>query len=189
MLKVLSCTLVASCFVLTAQADGPRGHYGGGPYAGPSQSYGPYVGFSVSRNHIDFDTGGGFEEEADDTGYRLFGGFALNPYLRLEGGLIDFGELRSAPFSANADGATFGVEVAAPLGYDASVFLRGGALIWEADVTGPFFEVIEEGEDPYYGVGFRFWATPRFSVVGAFDRYELDNDDVDVASIGVSFGF
>lgn len=179
---LIAIPLVSLSMRANADHDGPAYGYHGHPAAGP------YVGASLSRNEFDLDFGSGAQINTDDTGYRLFGGLAVSPYLRLEGGYIDFGEINGSE-SVHADGTTLGLEVAAPLGYDMSAFLRGGLLLWESELSTPGFSLFREGEDPYYGIGIRFWATPRLSIVGAFERFELANDHIDVSSLGFSVGF
>ena len=117
--------------------------------------------------------------------FKLFGGFALNPYLRLEGGYVDFGDA----FGGGLDTAAMGIEVAAPVGYDMSVFLKAGAHFWDQTFDVGPVSFTEEGEDVFYGAGFRYWFSPSVSVVAAYERFELSSDDIDVASIGISFGF
>lgn len=202
-----SALVAAACLLPLAALGGEPYRAGHSPHAGyPSHGhhgygpeYGPYIGAAISRNRLEVDLAGGLTEiDADDTGYKVFLGHAFSEYVRIELGFVDFGELQELidlgplgiqDVSVEADGPTLGLELGVPLGEYLSVHARGGVVFWDAEGTVNGFGIEDEGEDAFYGVGVRYRLSPNLSVVGAWERFELDDVDVDVASLGLSFRF
>lgn len=173
----------------------PHRHGGGHGY----HDAGPYVGGAIGRSYLETEFGGEFEEfDGDDTAYKVFLGFGFSEYVRLEAGYVDLGDLEedlsfvgigSQRVGVSADGPTLGLELGLPLGEYFSITARGGVLFWEAEARVSGFGVRDDGEDPFYGVGLRYRLGPHASLLGIAERYELEDVDVDVISLGISFQF
>ncbi len=143
-----------------------------------------------------------------DTGWKLFAGYKFMKYLAVEGAYTNLGEgtahsIITAPVLGTVD-TTLEVEawtVSAlgilPLGDKFSLFGRLGVNFWNADVsavaTGGGTAAVaagdDDGTDMVYGAGASYSFTPNLSVRGEWERYDLDDGEVDLWSAGVSWSF
>jgi opacity protein-like surface antigen len=157
---------------------------------------GLFIGGSVGNTTLDEDFDGNvFDDNA--TAYRLVTGYQFSDVFGLEIGYQDFGELDETidnplPIEASisADGWTVGATLDLPLGDRFSLFGRAGYFFWDADVVIDGFPVdIPGDENPYYGAGARVDLASNFSLIGDWSRFELDDVDTDVISIGFQYRF
>ena len=89
-----------------------------------------------------------------------------------------------------ADGWTLGGTLDLPLTESVSLFGRGGVFIWDADVdVNGVRAALDDDSNPYYGAGAKVSLSRNFSLVGDWTRYELDDIDSDVISLGIEFRF
>ena len=156
-----------------------------------------YIGASLGSAHLDENIDGvGFDSDANS--YRLFGGIQFGDALGIEAGYLDFGEFSETidiggiPSSTeiSGDGWTLGGTLAAPLGDRFAIFGRAGVFFWDADVVVDGFSIDTPGdENPYYGGGLRLDFSEQFSLTGDWTRYELDEVDTDVISLGFQYRF
>lgn len=162
-----------------------------------SADTGLYLGASIGSSHLDRDFRG-FTLDTDATAYRIVGGLQLSDSLGLEAGYhnfgdfaetIDFGGLTSRTEFV-ADGWTLGGTLALPLSDQLSIFGRAGVFFWDAEVEVDGFSItVPDDENPYYGGGAKIEISPNLALIGDWTRYELDNIDSDVISIGFQFRF
>ncbi len=158
---------------------------------------GLYIGGSVGSAEINEDFGG-LTLDSDNTAYRLVAGFQLSEFLSIEGGYQDFGRFEET-FSAGgepvrlrlrADGFTLGGTASLPLSHSLSLYGRAGAFFWDAD--GEINGIADGSADdtnPYYGAGGKVSLTERIDLIGDWTRYELDESDSDVISLGITIRF
>lgn len=165
-----------------------------------------YAGFglgqSTAQDACDGISGPGIECEDQDTAFKLFGGYRVNPNFAVEIGYTDLGEV-SASFAGfgTISIESSGVEVlavaSAPLGPQWSLYGKAGFFRWDLDVndgTGLVGSFSESGTDLTYGLG----ASYDFSRDSAF-RIEYqqytdigdppDPTDVSVIGAGLIFRF
>jgi OOP family OmpA-OmpF porin len=156
-----------------------------------------YVGGSVGSSSLsnDFD---GFEVDADSTAFRLIAGWEFNDFFTLEGGYHNFGELEQSfdnngelvDISLKADGFTLGGTGSIPLGEKFALFGRAGAFFWDGDAEiNDITQARPEDTNLYYGGGAKFAITERLSLLGDWTRYELEDTESDVISLGFTFNF
>ncbi len=159
---------------------------------------GAFVGASVGQTTYDIcdelNALGATSCDDKDTGYKVFGGYKFNPNFFLEGGYVDFGELKAtAPggsASATADALFFSAAGAIPLGDRASFYGKVGLFFWDGTISAtgsPDFS--DDGNDILFGIGGSFDLTSQFGLRAEWERYDLDGDDVDMLSVGVQFMF
>src|SRR5262249_10164539 len=110
---------------------------------------GPYVGASLGETtfedseNVPNGLGGAVKLHVDesDTSYKLFGGFMFLPFVGIEGGYVDFGDVSKNIGAANAkiDVSADGWEIFAlgnlPLG-PLDLFAKAGVLSYDAKVKG-----------------------------------------------------
>jgi OOP family OmpA-OmpF porin len=156
-----------------------------------------YAGASVGSASMDED----FDQVSLDdntTAYRLVGGWWVNRFFALEVGYHNFGdfeqdftlggERRTAKISA--DGYTLGMQAVYPIARKVSVFGRAGAFFWdgEAEINN-VSQASPEETNPYYGLGLSYAFTEKLTLNGDWTRYDLEEADSDVFSIGFQYRF
>ena len=161
--------------------------------AGPGLAIGGSLG-SASLNQ-DFD---GFNVDTDSTAFRLTVGWQFNDYVALEAGYHNFGRFEQtfdvggapAEISLKADGFTLGATGSLPLGERFALFGRAGAFFWDgdADING-VSQARPEDTNLFLGIGLAWHLTDKLDVTGDWTRYELEDTESDVASIGLRYRF
>lgn len=158
---------------------------------------GLFIGGSVGSTTID-DTFDDIDIDTDATAYRLVGGFQFGDLLGIEVGYQDFGDIEETfsvgPVSSrtriSADGWTLGGTLGLPVSDNFSLIGRAGVFFWDAEVSVDGFSIDTPGdENPYYGAGARVDVSSNLSVIGDWTRFELDDVDTDVISIGFQYRF
>ena len=162
-----------------------------------SADSGLYLGAGIGSASLaeDFD---GFDVDDDTESYRILGGLQLGDALGIEAGYMNFGDFEeridlggsTAVTRLTADGWTLGGTLSMPLSDAVSLFGRGGIFVWDADVeVNGVRAAVDDDSNPYYGGGAKVSFTPNFSLVGDWTRYELDDVDTDVLSLGFEYRF
>lgn len=158
---------------------------------------GLFVGGSIGSATID-DRFDGVNLDANTSAYRIVGGYQLGDLFGLEIGYQDFGDLDEivliGPVSSltriSAEGWTAGGTLDLPLSDNVSLFGRAGVFFWDADVSIDGFSIdVPSDENPYYGAGARLKVSSNLSLIGDWSRFELDDVDTDVISIGFQYRF
>lgn len=158
---------------------------------------GLYVAGSIGSATLDEDFGG-FNVNDDVEAYRLLAGWQFGDSFGIEGGYQNFGDFTetidlggvTARTNLTADGWTLGGTLGLPLNEQFSLFGRAGVFMWDADVeVDGIRAAVEDDSNPYYGGGAKFEISPNFTLLGDWTRYELDDVDSDVISIGFQYRF
>jgi len=157
----------------------------------------PFVGFGAGQAKFKERTTSGVSFDADETGWKVFGGAQFGKYLAVEGGYVDFGSIADtaggAELDAEASGLdAFGVGVF-PFGPRFSVWIKAGVALIDTQATlrdpDPTTLIDETKTAFAYGGGVTF----RFKRVGLRVEYELfevaDLDTLNMASVGLEFRF
>ena len=170
---------------------------------------GPYAGVGVGiaessfdKDSVQFDAP---DTTADETAWRLFGGYRYNKYVALEAGYAYLGK---ATVQEKARGDYFETEVSGfdvtmagslPLGSDVSVFARGGLIFWHSDVTYHLTvpgtgSRTRSGTDLVLGLGANYDFTRTLAFRAEFSLYDIDktkagSGDFKVVSMSAVFLF
>jgi OOP family OmpA-OmpF porin len=156
-----------------------------------------YIGGSVGSSSLTDDFGG-FDVDANSTSFRLNAGWQFNDFFSLEGGYHNFGDFEQSfnvggnPFDIRlkADGFTLGATGSIPLGERFALFGRAGAFFWDGDAEiNSVSQATPEDTNPYLGAGAKFAITDHLSLAGDWTRYELDDTESDVISLGLTYRF
>jgi len=162
-----------------------------------SADTGPYLGASIGSTTVD-ENFEGVRLDTDSMAYRFVGGFQMGDVLGLEIGYQDFGNLDELIITGQtssltrlaAAGWTLGGTLGLPLTDQVSLFGRAGVFYWDADITIDGIPVhVPQDDNPYYGAGARVNLSRNLSLVGDWSRYELDDVDTDVISLGLLYRF
>ncbi len=147
--------------------------------------------------------------DGDDYGWNLYGGYRFNPYVSLELGMRDFGEVQAktnvfTPISgavkttSEVDGVSISVNLGAPITEQFDIFGKLGYMSWDADISSraTFNGVTntvnksEDGTDFIWGLGMAYKFTDNASIRGDWDRLSLgSNLDTDYDAFSVSFQY
>lgn len=159
-----------------------------------------YIGGGVGYFRLNDEEFPDSEEELDDNRWSWIGqvGLQFNPVFSVEGGYTDFGELQDGNLELDADGSFVAALVHLPLGKGFAPYGRLGQLWWDVErraTSGSGFgdstisRSSEDGNDTFYGVGVRFGEGPGMQMRIAYDRFALDDADVDMASVNLQYRF
>ena len=163
------------------------------PHVVAAQSADPglYLGGGVGYNRIEGEdfTGNGDEFEDDRVSYKGIAGLKLGQHLSLEGQYIDFGTAEDGPSRVEADGWTAGAVFELPLTQNFVAYAKGGALFWDAEGRFANVRADDDGTDPFYGVGARFALNRNLALRIEYERFELNDTDIDMASANLLFHF
>ncbi|WP_166263543.1 outer membrane beta-barrel protein [Marinobacter caseinilyticus] len=171
----------------------------GTTHAGSDSGF--YLGASIGDAQLDFDdelpdpndVNVNIDFDDEDTAYKIFAGynFGLIPLLDLavEGAYVDFGKFNGTVGANNnsnfeVDGWTGAGLAGVKLG-PIGVFAKAGFIRWDGDLENFGGD---DGTDPLYGIGARFTLL-SFQVRAEYERYDLDNFDIDYYSVGAAFTF
>jgi OOP family OmpA-OmpF porin len=162
-----------------------------------------YGGLGVGAGQIDSgdipgdaDAVGGVDDES--TVYKAFIGTNLNEMFALEAGYISFGDVEEEDpdtdifdeaTSFEADGITTSLIGFLPITERFLVHAKVGALFWDAESRVGQVSAGEDGTDAFFGVGATYEFTERWAVRGEYDRFQLDDTDIDTVFASVVFSF
>lgn len=162
-----------------------------------SAESGFYMGASVGTADLneDFD---GLTIDTDATAFRVTAGWRFNDHFAIEGGYHDFGDFEQtididgspSSVSLSADGFTLGIAGALPLSEKFALTGRLGMFFWDgAAEINNVSQASPEDSNLYYGAGASYAVTERFSLNGDWSRYDLEDAQSDVLSIGFQYRF
>ena len=127
-----------------------------------------------------------------DIGYKIGVGMNFTEYLAAELAYVDLGDFKflAGNASASETGLTASLIPTYKVSEDASVFAKIGLMSWTIEYSSPLFQAEEyTGSDMFYGLGFEYKFGNTASVVAEYERYDIDDGDVDLLSVGVKIGF
>ncbi len=145
---------------------------------------GIYVGGSWGAYRID-------ESNLDDNDdlLKAFGGVQLNNWFGIEGSWVDFSRVNNGGSNFNADGKGIAAVFTLPISDTSSVYAKVGQFWWEADSTLGGTVASGDGDDPFFGAGFKIGINKHLALRLEVERYEVSHVDLDTASIGLQVNF
>jgi len=177
------------------------------------QAEGGYLGASFGSTEVDLDAitpGAGTTLDDEDSGYKIYGGYNLNENFALEGSYVDFGEIAMiAPtgaqfiasgvllqattdinLSASSDAFTFAGVGKMDVGIG-NIFGKLGLAMWDSETTSNIaaFNTTDDGTDLFFGFGIDIGVTEALVARFEYEMYELDDDEVDMMSLGLHVAF
>jgi OmpA-OmpF porin, OOP family len=152
-----------------------------------------FVGASAGRTSVsaDLDTPGGSENlNANDTGWKAFGGYDFIRYFGVEGGYADMGTFGDEGSNADVNGLGVYARGLIPIGEKVELFGKLGMVRWDLETDGGS----ETGNDLAFGAGAAFMFAQKFSVRLEYERFDtstdiMDNSNVDMGSVGFAYRF
>ena len=154
-----------------------------------------YLGGGIGYNRVESENFPNDDDELKDdhVGYKGIAGYRLNKMFSIEGQYLDFGTSEDGNNRVEADGWTLGVLLALPIFEAVNPYLKAGALMWDADgrtgVGTTLTSGSDDGTDFTYGLGLRFNLTDALGLRAEYERFALDEIDVDLASLNLVYKF
>jgi len=156
-----------------------------------------FIGAALGSASLDDDFDG-LTVDSSSTSVRLVGGWRFNEFFAFEAGYHNFGDFEDTVdvggtptnVSLKADGFTLGVIGSLPMGERFSLFGRAGMFFWDGDADINNVTVATpEDSNLYIGVGAGYAFTEKFLLTGDWTRYELEDTQSNVLSIGFEYRF
>ena len=127
-----------------------------------------------------------------DTGLKIFGGMSFTRNLAAEIGWVDLGTLDATTPGGSARISVDGFQIAGlgivPLSTDFGVFGKLGLYLWNANASGPG-ATGGSGTDFMFGGGVMWRIAPRFDLRGEWERFNTDQVNINLYSVGVQYRF
>ena len=141
----------------------------------------------------------------ESLGFKLFGGYQVNKYLGVEGGFVDFNDVRASSTvpggsvytTAENDAWTLAAVGTLPVGKGFSVFGKLGLNSWSSNLktvsTDEFGDTVSATEgsndfDFFYGLGASYALLDNIELRAEIERYKFgDRVNVDLLTAGVAF--
>jgi hypothetical protein len=204
-MRIFSTSLIAACLLSAVSVS----HASEGIYLGFNLGQASYdVSQSDAAAALDDGSLTSLSFDDTDSSYRWTIGYQLLPYLSLEGGYLDLGDITvnatsngsgslyvAGPVNSRAgvDGLFFDVKGLLPLNEQVSLYGKFGLLKWDGEVTLSNVDVSdtvnEDGDDTFFGIGGSFNIYDTLALNVDYTFYKLDDLDVDVFSVGIQFGY
>ena len=147
-----------------------------------------YVGVGVGSTDYDIDN------YDDPTGLTLYLGERVSENLAIEAFYTDFGTAEDeivGEVEINATSFGAGVLMGAQPNEGIHLFVNMGIQAWDAEVESDILNLREkqDGSDIYYGFGGSFDIAPGLALGARYTRYDLDGDDISLATVNLEAKF
>lgn len=155
-----------------------------------------FIGGAAGAAQVDEDFDG-LPLDDNASSFRLYGGYRFNDYLAVEGAYVDLGEFEQSfniiglpvNLSADADGFAAAVMGAVPLGERFDLEGRLGLFFWDGRASAGTLAADPSDENLFLGLGASFDLSRNIAVTGDWTRYELEDVEADVFTIGFRINF
>ena len=116
-------------------------------------------------------------------------GAKFNNWFSLEGSWIDFNNANSGSETFEADGKGLAALFSMPLGKTSTAFVKFGEFWWSSDSFLGGTLGASEGNDPFYGVGFKFGFNDHLSLRTELERFDVADARINAFTAGLEFKF
>jgi OmpA-OmpF porin, OOP family len=157
-----------------------------GPIAATqAQETGFYLGGSWGAYKVD-------EGDLDDNDDMLKGflGWQFAPFFGIEGQWTDFNRLNNDSGDRfEADGKGLAAVFTFPFTPTSSLFAKVGNFWWDSDSSFAGGARDEDGDDPFFGAGFKFGFNRHVALRLEWERFDIADVDIDAFTAGIQFTF
>lgn len=146
--------------------------------------------------------------DAEDTSLKLQLGYWAADNIGLELGYVDLGETQfdassdgsgafyaagPVDFDIAIDGVVLGANFRLPINQTFALMTRLGVFKWDLEATlsngNGRITVDDDGTDLYFGLGLLASISKDVALKLEFERYDIDDGDLDVLALGAEFNF
>nr|WP_282571377.1 outer membrane beta-barrel protein [Methylonatrum kenyense] len=127
----------------------------------------------------------------DDDHWRISGGLRVNPFVSLELGYQDLGARGARePGGDDMAGWSFSGLLSMPLSSGLAPYARIGQMFWDESGSSPrSVSGRRDSRELYYGIGLRFGLAEQLDMRFEYERYELDESELDIGTMNLQFSF
>ncbi|WP_052378391.1 outer membrane beta-barrel protein [Polycyclovorans algicola] len=156
---------------------------------------GLYIGGGIGYNRFegeDFPTSQNQVEDLEDerVSYKGIAGVTLGSLFALEGQYIQFGDFEEGAVEADVTGFTASALIHLPISSNFSLFGKAGALLWDREISiNGQSAADDDGTDFTFGLGARLALSRSLGLRLDYERFTLDDTDIDTASVNLLFHF
>ena len=152
------------------------------------QNWNWHIGGGLGYFQLEEDTLDVDEIDDEDIAFKVFTGANFGRWLGAEAGYVNFGEVGDAS-SIEADGWTLAATVGFPMAI-ATPYAKIGRFWWDADRADPIAGTVsDDGNDMFWGAGLGFAVSERFDLTVEYERYEIEQADIDSGWVNVRWNF
>ncbi|MGM0564312.1 MAG: porin family protein [Pseudomonadota bacterium] len=152
---------------------------------------GAYIGAGVGYYRINDDEFLDNDDRLEDNrgAFRAYAGFEAGRILAIEGAYTDFGKTTDSAADMELDGLSVAVLVSVPIIEVVAPYAKLGLMSWERERSfGPLSDS-DDGSDAFYGLGARFAVASNADMRIEYERYEIDDTDIDMGSVNLQYRF
>lgn len=161
-----------------------------------AEDSGVFAGAGIGQVNVS-DSFEGFSFDANDTAFRLFGGYKINPNFAVELAYIDAGNptdnIDGVDVSVNATAFQASLIGSIPLNSHLSGFARAGILFWDATTEATdgvdFISDDDSGNDFAWGLGASAALNEKAKLELAFEGADIGGTDYRLISLSFSWLF
>lgn len=168
-MKLTSARLVAVLCVLTL-AHLPQAYAGG------------YFGISAGNSKDK-------ELDESDTGFKVSVGGLVSDNAAVEVAYVDLGDINVGFFDVSQSGFAFSISPLLKLNQQSSLYAKIGLFAWTFEVSDGFSSGKDTGTDVFFGFGFEYRFGEQTALIAEYEKFDVSDGDVDLASVGVRIGF
>ncbi len=149
-----------------------------------AQAPGVYVGgswgaYSIKKSSLD----------ENDNVLKAVVGAQFNNWFSLEGSWIDFNSANSGSETFEADGKGLAALFSMPVGKTSLAFVKFGEFWWSSDSLLGGSLGASKGNDPFYGVGFKFGFNDHLSLRTELERFDVADANIKALTVGLELKF
>ncbi len=112
-------------------------------------------------------------------------GLQFNNFFAIEGAWTDFNRVNNGNDRFESDGQGVAAVLSLPLG----IFVKGGQFWWNTDTVFSSTPQSSNGNDPFWGVGFKFDFNDHLALRLEAERYDVFNTRIKTYTAGLDFKF
>jgi OmpA-OmpF porin, OOP family len=146
---------------------------------------GVYFGGTVGAATVKED-----ELDDDDSRYwKAYLGTQMNEWFGLEASWLEFDRAEGDNADFETDGVSGAAVISFPVGQTSSLYVKAGQYWWDSSVTVAGVSVSDSGNDVLVGAGLNLGFTDHLHLRLEFERYKVEDVDIDGASAGLQITF
>jgi len=166
------------------------------------------AGLAVERNNVDegisayVGVGAGYyrindndflddDDELKDNRHalRIYAGVEASRIFGIEAAYTDFGSTSDGPADMELTGWSLATLINIPVSEVVMPYGKIGVMSWDRERSVGSVSSSDDGRDLFYGLGARFTLMDNVDMRLEYERYSIDDTDIDMASVNLQFGF
>lgn len=153
-----------------------------------------YVGGAFGPSRVNIDCGGLLNCDSGDTGYKLYGGYKINPIVSLEAAYVDFGKAKFTGGSFGVDGFLVNAAFRHSFNREFTGVARLGLAVLDTKLSGPLFiNSTDSSTKLYFGLGMEYAIAKNLKATASMDfanaEFQGQSGSVRLLNIGAQYDF